>query len=56
MSIASILLGDKSRSIASIAEELGYASAEHFSSAFKKYYQVSPGNYRKGQKVSLLSP
>lgn len=49
MSAASILLSEKSRSIASIAEELGYSSAEHFSSAFKKYYQVSPGNYRKKQ-------
>ena len=47
MSAASILLGEKNRSIASIAEELGYSSAEHFSSAFKKYYQVSPGSYRR---------
>lgn len=49
MSAASILLGEKNRSISSIAEELGYSSAEHFSSAFKKYYQISPGLYRKGQ-------
>lgn len=47
MSAASILLGEKNRSIASIAEELGYSSAEHFSSAFKKYYHVSPGSYRR---------
>lgn len=47
MSAASILLGEKGRSIASIAEELGYSSAEHFSSAFKKYYEISPGCYRR---------
>lgn len=49
MSTAAIILNDKSRSIASVAEELGYSSAEHFSSAFKKYYHISPGNYRKEQ-------
>lgn len=49
MSAASILLHEKSRSIASVAEELGYSSAEHFSSAFKNYYQMSPGAYRRTQ-------
>ncbi len=49
MSAASILLGEKHRTIASIAEELGYSSPEHFSSAFKNYYHASPGSYRKEQ-------
>lgn len=47
MSAAAVLLADKSRSITSIAEDLGYSSAEHFSSAFRKYYQSSPREYRK---------
>ncbi len=47
MSAAAILLSDQTRSITSIAEDLGYSSAEHFSSAFRKYYQMSPREYRK---------
>ena len=47
MSAAAILLSEKTRSITSIAEDLGYSSAEHFSSSFRKYYQTSPREYRK---------
>lgn len=47
MSAAAILLSDVDRNIASIAEELGYSSAEHFSSAFRSYYRISPREYRK---------
>lgn len=47
MSAAAILLSDKDRNIASIAEALGYSSAEHFSSAFRKYYGASPSGYRR---------
>lgn len=47
MSAASILLSDKSRSITSIAEDLGFSSIEHFSSAFRSFYQISPRAYRK---------
>ena len=47
MSAAAILLSDKSRSIASIAEALRYSSGEHFSSAFRKYYNTNPREYRK---------
>lgn len=47
MSAAAILLSDNTRSITSIAENLGYSSAEHFSSAFHKFYQISPREYRK---------
>lgn len=49
MSTAALLLSDTSRSVSSIADELGYASVEHFSTAFKRYYNVSPSNYRKDQ-------
>lgn len=47
MSAAAILLGDKKRSIASVADALGYATLEQFSTAFRKYYGKSPRDYRK---------
>lgn len=47
MSVAAILLSDKTRTITSIAEDLGYSSIEHFSSAFRNFYQISPREYRK---------
>ena len=47
MSVAAILLSDKTRSITSIAEDLGYSSIEHFSSAFRNFYHVSPREYRR---------
>lgn len=47
MSAAAILLSDKTRSITSIAEDLGYSSIEHFSSAFRNFYHMSPREYRK---------
>ncbi len=55
MSAAAILLSDSSRSVAAIAEDLGYSSAEHFSSAFRNYYGVSPREYRKGLTSSSRS-
>lgn len=42
MSAAALLLSDPRRSIASVAEALGYAAPEQFSTAFKAYYHVSP--------------
>ncbi|NLM09675.1 MAG: AraC family transcriptional regulator [Clostridiaceae bacterium] len=47
MSVASILLKDEDRSIAFIADTLGYSSPEHFSAAFRKYYKMSPSEFRK---------
>lgn len=47
MSVAAILLSDQTRSITSIAEDLGYSSIEHFSSAFRNFYRTSPREYRK---------
>ncbi len=44
------LLGE-SYSLAVIAEKLGFADAPTFCKAFKKYYNVSPGEYRKRQKI-----
>jgi len=47
MSEAVLLLEDNKRSITSIANVLGYSSVEHFSSAFQRYFKISPRNYRK---------
>ena len=53
MSAASILLTHTRRSVASIAEELGYSSAEHFTTAFKTAFQLSATEYRR--KFTALS-
>lgn len=47
MSAAGLLLQNSDKSINTIAEELGYSSAQHFSNAFKNYYQMTPAAYRK---------
>lgn len=47
MSAASILLKDTSHSITDVALLLGYSSAEHFSTAFKRYYGTSPSAWKK---------
>lgn len=47
MSAAATLLSNTEQSITSIAEELGYSSVEHFSSAFRHFYHISPRQYRK---------
>lgn len=52
MSAAGMLLREHGRSIASVAEALGYSSTEHFSSAFRKYYGVSPRDYRKSTQTA----
>ena len=52
MSAAALLLSDPRKKIAEIAESLGYSSAEHFSSTFRRYYNLSPRDYRK-QQLSL---
>lgn len=50
MSAASILLRDSDKTITDIAFQLGYSSVEHFSHAFKRYYNLKPTAYRKEQK------
>ena len=35
-----------------IASEIGYSNLSHFFDHFKKYYGVTPGEYRKGKDVS----
>ena len=47
LSTAVAYLTQSEKSIASIAEELGYSSGEHFSSAFRRAYNLSPREFRK---------
>lgn len=46
MSAASILLQDKSNRITNVADALGYSSVEHFSTAFRRYYNTSASKFR----------
>ena len=41
------LLGDTSKSLAAISDYLGFSSQSHFTRIFKKYYGVTPGQYRQ---------
>jgi AraC-like DNA-binding protein/mannose-6-phosphate isomerase-like protein (cupin superfamily) len=47
MSAAAIMLRTPDMTITGIADELGYSSVEHFSTAFKKYYKMSATQYRE---------
>lgn len=41
------LLSETDKSIAEIAEEVGYTDDKYFSRAFKKYSGLKPKDYRK---------
>ena len=47
MSAAAIMLQSTDMTVTDIADELGYSSVEHFSSAFKRYYKMSASRYRQ---------
>jgi len=44
---AKILLHNSEKSISEIAEEVGFGNYNYFSRIFKKYYNISPREYRK---------
>ncbi len=50
MAAATILLTQSKKSVAAIAEELGYSSPEHFSAAFKRAQYISPRAFRNGHR------
>lgn len=52
MGQAARLLSNPNLSIAAIAEELGYADPGNFRHIFKKYYGVTPLDYREGELKS----
>ena len=47
---ASMLLSDE-LSLSAVAQRLGFSSTEHFSSSFKRFYQISPGRYRRQNRT-----
>ena len=56
MSAAVMFLTETDLSIAHIAEELGYASAPYFSSAFRSYFKICPnslGSSKSGLDISV---
>lgn len=44
------------KSILEISKDVGYSSCEHFSYAFKKYYNITPLKFRKKEKLDLGIP
>lgn len=50
MSAAALMLRSQDMTITSIADELGYSSVEHFSSAFKRYYGMSASKFRESEE------
>lgn len=53
MSAASILLVYSDHKIADIAAELGYVTAEHFTTSFRKHFGVAAREYRRIHAVSV---
>ena len=51
MAVAIIMLSNREKTLETIAEELGYSSAEHFSTVFYGYYHMRPSEYRKRRMV-----
>ena len=53
MDIAKGLLADESRSVAEIAFEVGFSSAQHFATAFREEAGISPTDWRKNKKTAV---
>lgn len=51
MNHAARLLGNPDLSISAIAEELGYSDAGNFRQVFKKYYGMTPMEFREHKKI-----
>ncbi len=56
MEHAARLLRDPGQSIQSVADGLGYSNANYFSKAFKKYYGMSPSEFREQGEGRAASP
>jgi two-component system, response regulator YesN len=46
LNISRELLKDKNKSVADIAELVGYSGSSNFIRVYKKYYKITPGQYR----------
>jgi AraC-like DNA-binding protein len=55
LQLAARALGSTSRSIAEIAEEVGYESEAAFNRAFKREFGSPPARYRREQRVAKIS-
>lgn len=53
MQLAQLYLLQTNKSITEIAEEVGYATASHFTQAFKSYYQITPQQTRNRKRHLL---
>ncbi|MBP5367268.1 MAG: helix-turn-helix transcriptional regulator [Bacteroidales bacterium] len=53
MDKAARLLADSGKSINDIAAELGFSSQSHFTTAFRKRYELTPKEYRDGKRGLL---
>lgn len=56
MNKAQHYLTKTSMKISEISEQLGYGSVDHFSRTFKKYYGLSPSDYRKNIESKTAPP
>lgn len=54
MEKAAELLQDTSLCVSAIAEQVGYLSQSKFAAAFKKYYEVTPVEFRRKSALSAL--
>ncbi|WP_240625610.1 helix-turn-helix domain-containing protein [Spirosoma pollinicola] len=48
---AKILLIETSWTVSEVAYTLGYSQVTHFNKLFKKYFGITPMNFRKGDMV-----
>lgn len=51
MQAAALLLADTTRSIYDIAASVGYSNPSKFGAAFKKFYNVTPSEYRRQEQL-----
>lgn len=49
--MAEALLGDARLTLTEVAERLGFSDLSSFSQAFKRWYEVAPGVFRKSRDV-----
>jgi AraC-like DNA-binding protein len=56
LQLAARTLGSTSRSVADIAEEVGYESEAAFNRAFKRQFGSPPARYRREQRAAKISP
>jgi AraC-like DNA-binding protein len=55
MAMAQQLLKNTNKNISEIAYEFGFSNPSNFSAAFKRYYSVTPNEYRQQIKKSILT-